>query len=228
MQNQIQVIPAIIPSDLDTVRDKFAQVKGLVEKVQIDFVDGVYAPQISWPFNAGQDAEFSEIFIGHQEFPFIHDLNIEADLFVNEPEDFLNKLIAIGFKNFVLHLDSTHNLFECLAQAKQAGGEVGIGVKPSADWNTLEQYLNKCDFVQFMGNDKVGYNGVGLDERVLEKIKSFKETHPDVPAQIDIGVNFETVTKIKEAGVTRLVSGSTVFESELPPADAIKRLQENN
>ena len=45
------VIPAIIPNNLEEIKSKILLVKGLVEKVQLDFVDGKYVPPITWPFN---------------------------------------------------------------------------------------------------------------------------------------------------------------------------------
>jgi ribulose-phosphate 3-epimerase len=216
----IEIIPAVIPDTLDVIREKFALVKGVAQKVQVDFVDGKYAPPVSWPFNI--EGDFTQ-----EKFPFIEELKIEADLFVQEPKEFLEKLIKIGFKDFVIHLDSVDSVqefSECLELAKSAGGEVGIGVKPSGDLDKLELFLNQCNFVQFMGNDNVGRNHVELDESVLEKIKNFHAAHPEMPIQIDIGVNFDTAHKIKEAGVTRLVSGSAVFESELPISQAIEKL----
>lgn len=219
--NLIQIIPAVIPDTLDTIREKFALVRGVTEKVQVDFVDGKYAPVTSWPFNTEGDFTL-------EKFPFIDELKIEADIFVQEPREFLLKLIRVGFKDFVIHLDSVDSVqkfSECLELAKSALGEVGIGIKPSGDLEKLEFFLNKCNFVQFMGNDNVGHHNVELDETVLDKIKNFHAAHPEKPIQIDIGVTFDTARKIKEAGVTRLVSGSDVFESEFPVSQAIEKLQ---
>lgn len=216
----IEIIPAVIPDTLEVIREKFSLCKGVVEKVQVDFLDGRYAPITSWPFNT--ESDFTE-----EKFPFIDEFKIEADLLVYEPKEFLDKLMKIGFKDFVVHLDSVSSVqefSECLELAKSAGGEVGIGIKPSGDLDKLELFLNQCNFVQFMGNDQVGYNHVELDRAVLDKIRNFHAAHPEMPIQIDIGVNFSTAAKIKEAGVTRLVSGSAVFESEFPITQAIEKL----
>jgi ribulose-phosphate 3-epimerase len=217
-EDQIQVIPAVIPPDLETLKSQFSQVVGVVKKVQVDFVDGQYAPPISWPFNAGDNFD--------EAFPFLGELEMEADLFVREPKEFLQKLLSKGFKNFVIHLDSAEDISECLEIAKKADGEVGVGIKPSGDFGKLERYLERCDFVQFMGNDKVGYNGVGLDPEVLPKISILHAKHPALPLQIDIGVNFDTAGELKAAGISRLVSGSAIFESNMLPADAINKLLE--
>lgn len=221
----VEVIPAVIPDSLETVKEKFGQVLGLAKEVQIDFVDGVYAPVTSWPWGENNEEQFSKIFLGEEKFPFIDEFIMEADLLVNDPEKIIDKLVSIGFKSFVIHIDSTNNVYDCIDLAKKMGGQAGLGIKPSIDSVLLEQFLNKCDFVQFMGNDQVGYNGVELDRKVLDKIKNFHTLHPKIPLQIDIGVNFQTAPEIVEAGATRLISGSAIFESDIGAAEAIKKLQ---
>jgi ribulose-phosphate 3-epimerase len=81
------------------------------------------------------------------------------------------------------------------------------------DTDLLTPFLPDVQFVQFMGNDRVGHNGVELDPKVLDKIKQFHETHPAIPLQIDIGVSLETAKSLIDAGISRLVSGSAIFNS---------------
>src|SRR3989344_5092921 len=157
----VEIIPAVIPQNLNIVMERFEKVRGLARRVQMDVVDGHYAPPTTWPFNKGQ----------------------------------MDELLKMG-----------------------------LGIKPSGDMQTLLQFLPQVDFVQFMGNNKVGYNQVELDEKVLPKIATFHKMHPSVPIQIDIGVNFDTASKLIAAGCTRLISGSAIFNSP-NIAEAIERLK---
>ena len=75
-----------------------------------------------------------------------------------------------------------------------------------------------------MGNDVIGHSGIELDKSVINKIKYFHEHHPSVSVQIDIGVNEETISKLKEAGVSRFISGSAIFSSP-NIKEAITKLQ---
>ena len=45
------IIPAIIPKDYEELKNNIALVRGIVPVVQIDICDGVFAPNITWPFN---------------------------------------------------------------------------------------------------------------------------------------------------------------------------------
>lgn len=220
----LDIIPAIIPQSLQIVREKFSQVVGAVKKVQMDITDGEYAESKTWPFVDKYSDDLRRLAMGEERFPFINDFILEVDMLVLHPIEYISDFIALGAKSFVIHLDSTNHLKECLETIKAAGCEVGIGIKPSGNVEVLENHLTQADFVQFMGNDKVGYNGVVLDESVLEKIKNFHERHPSVPIQIDIGVNEETIPRLKSVGVSRFISGSAVFNTPDPKV-AIMHLQ---
>ncbi len=209
----VEIIPAVIPSNLEAVRERFVQVVGLAKKVQMDVIDGHYAPPTTWPFNKGQMDELLKMVRNEERFPFINDFDFQVDMLVLHPVEYISDFLSIGMKSFVIHIDSTDHVKVCIETIKNAGCEVGLGLKPSVDIQTILPFLPQIDFVQFMGNDKIGYNRVDFDERVLEKVESFHHKHPTLPIQIDIGVNFETAPRLIAAGATRLISGSSIFSS---------------
>ena len=219
-----EIIPAIIPQDLNIIREKFGQILGLVKKVQIDIIDGEYAPVKTWPFVEKNSDDLMRFARGEEKFPYIDDFILEVDMLVFHPIEYLNDFISLGAKSFVIHIDSTDHIKECIDTIKNSSCEVGLGIKPSVDADLLQPFLPQVDFVQFMGNDRVGYNGVELDNSVVNKIKYFHERHPSAEIQIDIGVNEETIPKLKEVGVSRFISSSSIFNA-LNIKEAILKLQ---
>ncbi len=210
-----EVIPAIIPKDLSYTRERLEKVLGMVKKIQLDIVDGKYADSTTWPFlSKDQGGELLKLVRGEERFPFINEFEFELDMLILHPIEFISDFIDIGFKSFVLHIDSTDHISECIEVIRSAGCEIGLGVKPSVSTDLLGPYLSQVQFVQFMGNDRVGHNGVELDPLVLDKISKFHEQHPSMELQIDIGVNFETAKSLTDAGITRLVSTSAIFNSD--------------
>ncbi len=221
-----EIIPGIIPQNLNLLREQFEKIVGVAPKVQIDILDGEYAPTKSWPFNGDQPDDLVKMVRGEEKFPYIDDVILEMDMLVHHPIEYLPDFISIGAKSFIVHIDSTDHVRECLDTIKGSDGcESGLGIKPSGDINLLESFISSADFVQFMGNDRVGYNGVELDRAVLQKIKSFHDRHPSIPIQIDIGVEKNTIPMLKEAGVTRFISSSTIFNSPDPKATLLELRQ---
>ena len=58
-----------------------------------------------------------------------------------------------------------------------------------------------------------GFGGQKFLKEVLFKVKSLRQTHPDVKIEIDGGINPETGKKCVAEGADILVSGSYIFNS---------------
>ncbi|MFA6270116.1 MAG: hypothetical protein WC657_02815 [Candidatus Paceibacterota bacterium] len=218
----IELIPAIIPQNLNVVREQFGRVLGLVKKVQLDIVDGQYAPVKTWPFIEKNSDDLMKLARGEEKFPYINDFILEVDMMVLHPIEYLNDFISLGAKSFVIHIDSTDHIKQCIDTIKNLECEVGLGIRPSVDVDLLQPFLPQIDFVQFMGNDKIGHNGIELDQSVINKIKYFHGKHPAITIQIDIGVNEETIPKLKEVGVSRFISSSSIFSASNIKEEIIK------
>lgn len=209
-----EVIPAIIPQNLFQAREMLDKVTGIARKAQIDIVDGEYAESVTWPFSSkDQGDELFQMIRNEQKFPCAKEIDLELDMMILHPIERIADFLDLGFKSFIIHIDSTDHVRECIDTIKSAGQIAGLGIRPSVDIELLTPYLPDVQFVQFMGNDRVGHNGVELDPKVLDKIKNFHATHPSMRLQIDIGVNFETSKSLIEAGISSLVSGSAIFNS---------------
>lgn len=219
----IQVIPTVLPESFEELRDKVEKVAHLVPLVQLDVVDGVHAPSVTWPFKNDAAEWFEKLVSGEERLPHGDTLQYELDFMVCAPEVVLDAWMAIGFKQFIIHLESTHDMAGIIQRLKNVGVGVGIALKPSTHNDELVPYIDSIDFVQCMGSDKIGYHGVELDPQVLEKIRELHVQYPDLTLGVDIGVNFETAPQLIKAGVTRLAAGSAILHSD-DPEDALRRL----
>lgn len=219
----IQVVPAIIPKTFDDLKRQIKIVKPFVGQVQVDVMDGVYAPEASWPYNVEHTGYFDYIKIGEEKVPYSEEINIELDMMVEKPEDHIDEWMKSGVKTFIIHFGSTNKLQEIIDRIKENNLHVALALRPETSNSELEPFIPQVDFVQFMGNQKIGYHGVTLDEAVLGKIRDLRNLHSGLIISIDIGVNFETAPKLIKAGVSKLVSGSTIFNSE-NIEEAIKKL----
>jgi len=208
-----EIIPAIIPQDINIIKEKLGKIVGLVSKVQIDIIDGQYAQIKTWPFVEKNSDDLLRLSRGEERFPFIENFIIEIDMMILHPIEYLTDFIAFGAKSFIIHIDSTDHIKECIDTIKNSDCSVGIGIKPSVDVDLLQPFLPQVDFIQFMGNDNIGHSGIDLDSSVVNKIKYFHKQHSSIPIQIDIGVDEKTIPSLIEVGVTSFVSGSAIFNS---------------
>lgn len=227
----VEIIPAILPTDLEDLRDKMAQVSGLTPLVQIDICDGKFVPNKTWPYVKGGMDEFARITAEDEGFPFWNSLDFEIDLMVKKPEEVVDSWVRAGAKRLVLHIESAKNILDTIeklraeygtAKEETFGLEIGVALNiqtPNEEVYEILDLLDEegnsiIDFVQFMGIDHVGFQGQEFDDRVLEKISDLRGEYPNIPISVDGGVSFDNASDLISAGATKLISGSAIFESD--------------
>ena len=126
----------------------------------------------------------------------------------------------LGPKSIIFHVEAVGNLesykdfIEGIDMYIRDSMKIGVAINPSTPLENIFPLVPHIDFVQCMGNDTLGHHGVDLDEKVYERIKILREKYPDLPIAIDIGVDQDTAPALVEAGVTKLVSGSAIFNTD--------------
>jgi len=221
----IEIIPAIMPKSYDDLVDKLSLVSGLVPLVQIDVMDGVFVPNKSWPYFEKVDKDFQAILKEEEGFPLWEEIDFEVDLMVSNPEAVSQEWVTVGAKRLIIHFESFAGVPEVSASIKKIREmlpakdsilytEIGIAINPSTSNDVLETILPDIDFVQFMGIEKIGFQGQMFDERVPTKISSLRAKHPEVTISVDGSVNEETIPRLIEVGANRLAVGSAIFASD--------------
>ena len=236
-------------SDLETEINKVK--KAITSKyIQIDVVDGMFAPTRTWPYNGGDSEIWQNLVSGEIGLPAWDQVNFEIDLMVMDQVGEAKNWIMAGVSRLIGHVESFDKNFtnemtlekytEMAADPNYHADldyeelerffqlrddfnvEIVMSLNPVTKNEILDSFIEKLDGVQFMGNDKIGYHGVTLDEKVLEKISLLRKTKPSLPIGIDIGVNFKTLNKLADAGISRFSSGSTILNSQ----DSKKTIQD--
>lgn len=203
----MEIVPAIIPKDFEDLRKKLSLVRGLVSCVQIDITDGIFVLSKSWPLS---DSVWESGV--HLDLPFCDEFEIEFDLMVSGLENNIQDWLQTCANRIVVHAESTNNLEEVISRMKESV-KVGIAFNIDTQIELYEHLIERVDFVQFMGIEKIGFQGEPFSPKVIDKIKEFRARYKDVIISVDGGVNLENAPLLIQAGANRLVSGSTILES---------------
>ena len=202
------IIPAIIPTSLDHLRETFAQIEPFAHEVQVDIVDGIFVPFLSWPYLT--NAPVSDLSL------FTQDFLIEVDLMIEAPERVIEEYARANVRRIVVHLEGVHDLEHIMDVRERYDFKLGFSIDNNTPLHQLTDVIEKAEYVQLMGIAHIGSQGQAFDERVLERIVTLKHMYPSLLISIDGSVNQSTISKLAHAGADRCVSGSAILKEENP------------
>lgn len=209
------LVPAVIPQSYTHLRTTLEHVVSFTNEVQIDIVDGVFVPFISWPYvETEQVSAVQQLFQG---------LTVEIDLMITNPETVITEYLDIGVHAVVVHLESTECFGDIVALRRARNFKLGASISSDTDLAVLLSCIPEVDYVQLMGIRNIGQQGQPFDTTVLERIRTIKEQFPDTRISIDGSVNSQTIDLLCRAGADRLVSGSAILGA-LNPKEAYTAL----
>ncbi len=215
-----EIIPAILPSSLPDLRDHLGRIRGAARLVQIDFVDGIFAKNRTWPYTEGGRKEFDAIVAEEEGFPYWEDFDFQFDLMVARPADEVRALIAAGASSIIIHALSAGALEGLRELQMLRDGDypvsAGIALSATAVPADLTPFVGLYDFVQVMGIDREGFQGEPFDEKALALVAALCATYPEVPIQVDGAVTPENAGALMRAGAAALVVGHAIFRADDP------------
>lgn len=211
----IDVIPGILEKEWAPIEERLLSVAPLVEWVQIDIADNTLVPNTTF-------LDF-EKFSPSKLLRGLEHISLEAHLMVANPEKYIKPLADAGFKRVIAHVEA-HDPRAFLEAAKYEHIEVGIAIDGPTEFEQIEPFLGEIDTVLVM-TIEAGFSGQEFMTETVEKIKTIHQNFPDLPIEIDGGVNHQTAKIAVDAGATRLVSTSYLFKHPDGIAAAIESLK---
>lgn len=208
----IDVIPGILEKEWSSIEEKLGLVTGLVEWVQVDIADNTLVPN-----------ETFLQFVKLDQLDKFDKLNFEAHLMVANPEKYIKHLADAGFKRLIAHVECS-DLRMFLEQSEYEHVEVGIAIDGATPVEQAEPFLEEVDLALVM-TIEAGFSGQEFMTETVEKIKAIHEHFPDLPIEVDGGINDKTAKVAIDAGATRLVSTSFLFKDPNSIANAIDALK---
>ncbi|MBI2475922.1 MAG: hypothetical protein HYV67_01620 [Candidatus Taylorbacteria bacterium] len=211
-----EIIPAIIPKNLEDLEEKMSNVRALAPLVQVDVLDGSLVPARSWPYQSPKkrDAFFDAIIREEQGFPFWQEMEFEAHFMVRAPETKMADWIAAGASLIIIQVEGVADFDACVSSAS---GRIPLGVSIALDTpiETVAPLADRVLVIQSMGWNfsQLGFQGRPFDERTIERVRQLRQEYPKHIISVDGGVNLETAPALVRAGASRLVVGSALWQN---------------
>ncbi len=192
-----ELIPAILEKDFAAIAEKISQVEAHARWVQIDVVDGIFAPNITW----NNPPELRALHTG---------LKIEVDLMIADPQRHMAAWIQSGAARIFFHAEAATDAASIIEEVHSAGLEVGMSLNPSTAPDILEEYIPKLDAVLFLGVEP-GFQGQPFHEEIIGRVAGLRKRYPTLPIEVDGGIKQGIARRLVQAGATRIITGSAVF-----------------
>lgn len=206
----IDIIPGIgiAEQSWKEIEEKLHLVEPYVAWVQIDIADGTLVPR-----------ETVNDFSNYASTK----ISLEAHLMVADPVKYIRPLVDVGFKRLIAHIESDDPR-KFLDEAKYESVEVGFAIDGPTELEQIEPMLDSIDVVQVM-TIEAGDSGKPFLPETVEKIKRIHENYPNLPIEVDGGIDEIKAKIVAQAGATRIVSTTYLFKDPQHIAHAIERLK---
>jgi ribulose-phosphate 3-epimerase len=190
------IIPAILSDNIDEVNKQLKQLTGLVQWAQIDLMDQHFVDNIS---------------IKPEELKQIKtDINLEAHLMVDQPEQWLEHFDKDSFKRVYFHIEAVTEPEELIKKIKNHRFGPGLALNMETPITKAEPFVEMVSGVLFMAIVP-GWQGQSFQETVLDKVRQFRKKYPQKTIAIDGGINELNIQAVVEAGVDNISVGSAIF-----------------
>ncbi|MGN0433303.1 MAG: ribulose-phosphate 3-epimerase [Bilifractor sp.] len=213
--------PSILSADFSKLGE---QVRILEEAgapwLHIDVMDGQFVPPVS----------FGDVVI--RSVRPVSKMFFDVHLMVTEPDRFVDDYAKAGADMFTVHAEACAHLDRTLQHIHESGMKAGVALNPATPLQVLDYVLDKVDMVLIMTVNP-GYGGQKYIPSMTAKIRDLRRKldeagYPDLPIEVDGGINASTIDTVLDAGASVIVAGSAVFRGDIAKnaSDLMKRIHE--
>jgi ribulose-phosphate 3-epimerase len=183
--------------------------------VGVDWIPGL--PRRPASPNRGEQGGPNTTFMDPAPFrKYTNDLFLELHMMVDNPVQYLKPFADAGFKRFLGHIEKMPDQAEFVAKARELG-EAGLAIDGPTDLSNIKVPYSDLDCILVM-SIKAGASGQEFNPEYLKKVEVLRSAQNDIriPIEVDGGINEKTIIQAKNAGVTRFVSTSFIFNNQSP------------
>lgn len=203
MTHKYIIAPSILAADMTQLGKEIAAAEAAgADWIHVDVMDGRFVPNITM----GQ-------FIV-EACRRVTGLPLDVHLMIEKPEDHLETFAKAGASTLTVHVETCPHLHRTLGYIKSLGCKAGVVLNPGTAVGALEAVLGEADLVLVMSVNP-GFGGQGFIPESLARVAEIRRRLDALGSsawlEVDGGVSVETIAKLKEAGATAFVAGTSVF-----------------
>lgn len=225
----IEIIPTnTCPPDFAELARRSEALARFARDIQLDVADGVFVPDLSWPYREGQWEELEAMASAGALLPHSGPVRYEAHLMADDPQHVGELLARVGCRRIIPHVEVFENeaAFRSVSAVWRAAGakEVGLAILIDTPLSALLPYIPHCDVVQVMSIATLGKQGAPYDPRAIARVAELHAQHPLLTIAVDGGVSLSNIADLVRAGASRFGVGGAIAKAA-EPARAYEELR---
>ena len=207
---EIKVGPSLLAADFSRLGDEIRRVEdGGADFLHLDIMDGHFVPNLSYGIPVVEAVRRAT------------GLELDTHLMLSAPEQYLKPFRDAGADSLTVHLEVAPDPAELIGGIRELGLGCGVAVNPRTPVEGLLPFLPDLDLVLIMSVEP-GFGGQSFRGEVLSKardLSSWMQARSlKVPIEMDGGISPQNAAECRDAGVSLLVAGSSVFGADAAAA----------
>jgi ribulose-phosphate 3-epimerase len=208
--HEVRVAPSILAADFARLGAQVEEVMDAGARViHVDVMDGHFVP----PITIG-----ALIVDSLRDLVHGRDGVLDVHLMVERPERLVEDFVEAGADSIAVHWEATPHVHYVLKAIRDAGLAAGLAINPATPPEVATGLADELDHVLCMTVNP-GWGGQPYIESSTPKVARLRQLlGPDVPIEVDGGIDVATAQRTAAAGATLFVAGSSIFGRPDPRA----------
>ena len=210
----VEIIPTIITDDPKIALVFLEEAETIVDRVQIDIIDGEFADNRTIDPIVLQEVDTS--------------LNLDYHLMVKEPINWVEKCVHASGERIIGQIEMMEDPEAFIFKVQSAGRIAGLAIDLDTPLIELDERLLPSVGVVLLMSVKAGFGGQDFQQSALDKIAKLHEVREKNGFQFRIcddgGITLNWADDVRRKGTDEIAIGMRIFNGNL--ADNIKQYQE--
>ncbi|OYP38393.1 ribulose-phosphate 3-epimerase [Rhodopirellula sp. MGV] len=196
------VLPSLLLCDFGDLKGELARLEDAgAEVLHLDVMDGNFVGNLTYGMPIVDGIR------RHSDLP------MDVHLMINDPLSYAKPMVDAGADLLTFHVEAVEDALAVAGGIKDLGVGVGVALNPDTPLSAIESCLDVVDMVLVM-SVKAGFGGQKFNPVALEKLRTLKQSHPELLLEIDGGIDSETIGPARAAGCDLFVVGSAIFKKD--------------
>lgn len=194
------ICPTVLANDSHGFREQLERVMPFAERIQIDVMDGIFAPSKSLPLD--------QIWLPEHITTDIH-------IMYQKPQNYLEILKKLKPNMVIVHAESNCDITKFAAELRQLGIKTGVAILQSTKVSDIAYLLPHVQHLLIFSGDLGHFGGIA-DLGLAQKGVEAKEIAKTIEIGWDGGANLANCGQLATAGIDVINVGSAIQKAEDP------------